>query len=529
MNIRLLKRPGLSSLLFVALMVGLLCWTYVPRWDTNDDIAMSMIAHGYGFAAYGSPNLVFSNVLWGYLVRALPAVHGVPGYSIATILVLLTCGWAILYYLIRLGAGWGAGMLMVALLLVLPTLFPQFTYNAGLLSVAGVIGWMKYARLGGTMSLVFACLMVFLGFLVRHEECLLVVLVSLPFFPWKALKEQRSMQLAFLLLGAGIAVAALLDHWSYSGAEWQHFREINSARIPFTDYGADPSLKQHPEIIARHGYTQNDISLLGDWFLVDTRIADPQAMNAMLEELSGSAMNRLSLQSGIDSIKALWDIKLFPLLLACVLVFVLMPNRRVAWAWVLFLVALFVMGILGRPGILRIYVPVLSLLLVATFISGNAIQGVQRWVALFVLAVACAGNFYTIRQYSLIGERRLQQVQEDVRGLPGRDVAIWGGWVFPFEIAYPVLAHDADFRKFRYYGLNAFTYAPFSVASAQQASGLGMLERFRGADGISIIATRGELGMLRMYCAEHMNGQLSGTMTARTSSYSIYQVRCMAG
>src|SRR5881392_1936328 len=43
----------------------LLCAAFNPKWETNDDVAMSMVAHGYGIADYGSDRLFFSNVLWG--------------------------------------------------------------------------------------------------------------------------------------------------------------------------------------------------------------------------------------------------------------------------------------------------------------------------------------------------------------------------------------------------------------------------------------------------------------------------------
>ena len=98
--------PALLSFLLVATLIVSLFLAFEPRWETNDDLAMSMIAHGYGLAAYDSPQLVFSNILWGYLVRALPAINGVLGYSLATIGVLLVYGWAILYFLIRLGIGY---------------------------------------------------------------------------------------------------------------------------------------------------------------------------------------------------------------------------------------------------------------------------------------------------------------------------------------------------------------------------------------------------------------------------------------
>jgi len=82
-------------------------WTfYTPRWETNDDIAMAMVAHGFGLAAEASANIIFSNVLWGYLVSSLPSIGGVLGYSIGTVAVLFISGAGILFYLRRLSVAW---------------------------------------------------------------------------------------------------------------------------------------------------------------------------------------------------------------------------------------------------------------------------------------------------------------------------------------------------------------------------------------------------------------------------------------
>jgi hypothetical protein len=134
-------RPAFLTFFLVATFIVSLCLAFVPCWERNDDVAMSMIAHGYGLAAYGSPHLVFSNILWGYLARAIPTVNGVLGYSLATMGVLLAFGWAALYFLIRLGAGYLIGLLAVSLLIALPTLIPQFTVNAGLMTVAALGDW----------------------------------------------------------------------------------------------------------------------------------------------------------------------------------------------------------------------------------------------------------------------------------------------------------------------------------------------------------------------------------------------------
>jgi hypothetical protein len=519
-------RPAFLAFLLVATFIVSLCLAFDPRWATNDDVAMSMIAHGYGLAAYGSPYLVSSNVLWGYLVRAIPTINGVLGYSLASLAVLLVIGWAMLYFLLRLGAGYLLGLLAVSFLIAQPTLISQFTVNAGLLTVAAVIGWQVYARHGGVGSLVTACMLAFFGYLIRDKEFLLVLGVSLPLLPWRAIRERRQMQIALLLLGVAIASAVVFDRWSYSGPEWQHFREFSPIRATIIDFGASKYLKQNPALIARYGYSQNDIALISEWFFVDPKIADPKSLNAMLAELGPLPPGNV--QSGFASIKALFGPVLLPLLLSALLLLVLMPRWSVALAWMLCLAALFAIGVMGRPAVLRIYVPLLSLLFVAPLMAGKYREGVRHWMVTLTLLTTCVGTAYMLIHDSLISKQIIQRVQSDIHDLPAEPIVSWAGG-FPFEFTFPVLANDLNFRNIRFYGLDSFTLAPFSVANTEQAAGRGMLERLQTAIGMPIIASPKRLEMLYIYCKEHLNGQLRGVITYRTRELTVQQVRCATG
>jgi MFS family permease len=523
--------PAFLTFFLVTTFIVSLCIAFIPQWETNDDVAMSMVAHGYGLAAYGSPHLISSNVLWGYLVRTIPTINGVLGYSLATMAVLLVFGWATLYFLIRLGVGYLLGSLAVALLIALPTLMPQFTVNAGLLTVAAVIGWQAHARLGGMGSLVTACLLAFFGFLIRSQEFFLVLGVALPFLPWHALRERRQMQIAFLLLGVAIASAAAFDRWSYSGPEWQHFQELSPARAPFGDFinfGAGEHLKQHPEIMARYGYSQNDINLTENFFSVDLQIANPKSLNEMLAELAPLPLQEASIQSGFAAIKALFSPMLLPLLLPALLFLVLMPRWSMVLAWMLCLAALFTMGVMGRPGILRAYVPLVSLLLVASLMLGQVKHDARQWMVSLTLLAACVGNAYLFIPEALASKQWTQQVWRDIHGLPAGPIVSWGG-SFPFELAFPVLANDLNSRNIKLYGLDSFTHAPYSVANTEQIAGRGLIERLQTTAGIPIIAIPTMLEMLRIYCKEHLNGQLHGFVTHQTRSLTVRQVRCVAG
>jgi hypothetical protein len=514
--------------LSLALTSGLiltLCLAFEPIWETNDDVGMSMVAHGYGLASYGSPCLVFSNVLWGYLVRDIPAINGVLGYSVATMAVLLAVGWATLYFLLRLGAGYLSSFFVVILLIARPTLFPQFTINAGLLTAAAVIGWRVHARFGDLGSLLVSCTLAFCGYLVRSDMFLLVLVVALPLLPWRALRERRRMRMAFVSLGVSITAAAALDHGAYSGQEWQPFLELDPLRAAFTDYRAGEHLKQHPEIMAQYGYSRNDIDLIRSWFFVDPRMVDPKSLNGMLTELGPLSLQPGNATLGLASIKALASPKLLPLLLCCALLFVVMPRRwPVAIAWLLFLVTLFAMGMLGRPGVLRVYVPVISLLLVGP-IMVSGVQWEGRWVVVFVLFTACVWNAWQLIPEASISSAAERQVQKDIKQLPAGLLFAWGR-SFPYQLAFPVFANDPNARLVRLYSLGSDTLAPYAVATAEEKSGRGMIERLRSAEGVSVIAAQERIEMLHKYCQEHLDGTLSAIETFHTSSMTVRRIRC---
>ena len=373
------KNSQLTLDFFVsATFVLALCFFFELHWETNDDVGMSMVAHGYGITTVGMPNLIFSNVVWGYLVRAIPQINGVWGYSIATIGMLVVIGTIVLHALRKLGLGWFVSLAVLMLVLVRPVLFPQFTINAGLLTVAAIICWHLYGRQVSRQALFAGCILAFCGYLVRSQEFLLVLLIALPLLPWAKLAKEHIAQACALALLLAIAGAAFIDYQAYQGDDWQTFNALNPARAPITDFGADAQLKHHPEILARHGYTENDINLIRSWFFVDPEIANPESLNVMLAELGPLPAQSNALNNGWIGIKTFVHPVLLPGFLAALFLLLLIPNRKTFVAWALCLAAIFALGMLGRPGIIRVYIPVLFLLLIAPLLaqgSGLRAQG----------------------------------------------------------------------------------------------------------------------------------------------------------
>jgi hypothetical protein len=191
------------------------------------------------------------------------------------------------------------------------------------------------------------------------------------------------------------------------------------------------------------------------------------------------------------------------------------------------LAALFAMGVMGRPGIVRVYVPLMSLLLVAPLMVGKYEKGVRQWMAKLMLFLACIGHAYLLLPAALVYKQLSQQAQGDVHGLPAGLIVSWAN-SFPFVFAFPVLANDLSARNIMFYGLDSFTQAPFSVASTEQTAGRGMVEQLRTTAGIPIMASPRRLEMLRIYCEERLNGQLRVIIAYQAPSLTVQQVQCEA-
>ena len=205
----------------------------------------------------------------------------------------------------------------------------------------------------------------------------------------------------------------------------------------------------------------------------------------------------------------------------------LLPRKPLALAWVLCIAALFAIGLMGRPSALYIFIPLVSLLIVAPLAFGKYTENSRRWLATLTLLLAWIAHAYLLMPAALTYKQWAQQVQKDAQGLPAGSTIVSWGKGFPIELTFPVFANDANLRKIKLYGLNGVTYAPHSVASTEVAAGRGMLEGLQSPTGISIMASQKQLEMLRIYCLEHINGQLLDKIIYQTSWLFIQQVRCV--
>ncbi len=501
------KHTAFATLATVVFIFFIMLMIFEPRWETNDDLAMSMIIHGYGNNAYSSPQIVFSNVLWGAFIWLMPTSNGILTYSWVTLALLLLVAWAISYFQVRLGCPYLIAIGLTILVMSRAIVFPQFTLNAGLATVAAVIGLMVYKQSSSIWILAVTSILAFIGFLIRSREFALVILVTLPLLPWRFLVSNRRFLIAFFILFIAIILSVSIDYSSYQLPEWDRFRELNSVRFYFTDYRAAQHLRSYPHIISQFGYTDNDLSLISNWFFADPTIANADNLKKMLTQLPSTSIfyNNLSLIS--QGFQPLVDKNLLSITLTAGLFFLICSPRcyLLILAWSIFLLALFIMAVSGRPGIVRTYYPILCLLLLAPLILQSNLSKWRQKAGVICIVSALIFNFINLIVDNRASSERIHQIQSDLKSLPDNNYYVrWGG-DFSTEYVYPVLDRDQYLRNFKWYSFGTFMLAPFSVSYQQErTNGLikHMLSIKQGVPFI-MISDKPLVEMLRKYCLEH--------------------------
>ncbi|QDM33298.1 hypothetical protein FNL55_19490 [Tardiphaga sp. vice352] len=517
-------RDLVIALALSSALVILISLVFEPRWETNDDVAMSMVAHGYGGGEYGTPRLFFSSVLWGAVVRSLPSINGVLGYSIATLMSLTLAGTATIYFLLRIGLRRSTSVLIFALVFFRPILFPQFTVTAGLLAIAAILGLLSYHRTASRVDLVAACCLAFLAYLIRGLELALVTGVALPLLPWRKLLATRAVQVALTGLAVCIACATVADAYAYSSPEWQTFLQKNRARAALTDFGATKLILDHPDLLQRRGLSENDIRLVGNWFFVDPRLSDPELLKSLLAEIPVQNAIEQNLASSLTAFSAMLGPQLLPLTLAGLILLVTSFRSKLLAAWAICLIAFLALTVAGRFGVVRVYFPLFALLVIFACVTESRLS---RWRFSAVILALSAGNLINVR--FLIDEAaasdQMVRLARAEKFVSPESTVIWGG-SFPFQYAFPVFTREPDVRQTRIYGLGVFTLAPFSVASADERSGRGLLERLRSSPGIPLISTTDYQSLLNTYCIEHFGSPLRMSISTQTKLWSVMNASC---
>lgn len=284
-------------------------------------------------------------------------------------------------------------------------------------------------------------------------------------------------------------------------------RLLNPVRARLTDFRAGDALRAQHDVIERHGYTLNDIALMEKWFFVDSAIANPAKLHAVLSEASAMPRREHALANALAGLKAMGHTSLWVIVAVGALGAVLRPSRALFAAWGIFLAAIVAMGIFGRPGIIHVYLPVVSLLAIAPLLHWDRVGSLRGRVLVAGVLLAAALNAVNVLAESKSTNMADARARAQMGAFPRDPVVIWGGG-FPFESVYLVPGASPAAYGYKLYGLGVSTLAPFSVARAEDRAGQGMIARLLAPEGVPLVASDEQVRLLGVYCREHHGRQL---------------------
>lgn len=487
--------------LFPVSLIVLLCQFFEPAWLTNDDAAMSMIAHGYGAIADSSAHLIFSNLLWGKFIQALPTLGGLYGYSLATYIAVAASGTVFSIVLRKTGTGIVEAVSLVSLILVGTVVFPQFTLTAGFCTVAGILCLLRYPVKNEIGWLLIAGPLLFAGFLIRDHEFALVALVSLPLYPWKRFLRDMPVYIMGGVLVLSISLSYLYNKSAYDGDEWADYREFMPAATEFVAWDAGAKLAGRKDILDKHRLSPADVELINNWLWFDDEVANPDQLKEIVREIDRESLSGDWRSDIREAFSAFFHSDIRYQVILAVVLFWLRPGKKLLVAWLLFLAAITAFGIMGRPAILRVYFPPLALLLIYPFLSGVMVNPIRERIRLVFVAGCLLAHSITVLGSSLDHEEKSRKVRAKLVGLPVGEPVF--GYFSTFKVNQVFSVTGAARLGDRFNNLYLFGWTaktPYSISYQLEKSGNGLKERLFSKEGVWMLVNKYDL--FELYCSE---------------------------
>lgn len=504
----------------------------VPKfWLTNDDSGMAMLACGYGISDSPSPYLIFSNALWGWAISSQCGISDSYSYDymsyVALALAALATGWAL--HRRRTPAIITAAL--VTAIYVPGILRPQFTLVSGHLAAGALLLLYTQDEDSRVFSRAAPWALLFLSALIRLDEFLVVCAVSAPFFlmgrPWHASAGLiRSYALpASLLLLAVVGAYGAESHIHRQDPAWNRFEQLSAMR-PILDFHLADSIAAHPEVLQGSGMTPNDIALINKWFFADPTVFDPGKVAMVTDRIPFAERLRIDLTFYRRALNPFLDPQ-FALLAALFLLSLpfLRPRLPAACAGLLILLLMVATLLAGRPGLTRIFIPLMALvdcLALASWRPGRSAIFTLGSVVAFVCTITlCAFQL----QSSRLLESQTEGLRKDYSTLQGgRLYVVWAGY-FPDVYLNQPFGHDPALTRYSLYGLDSWQRAPFALDTLHRyTGGLDLVPALLHGQDFKIFALGNYLGLLQTFFREHYHSTLHATKLFTLDRYTCYQI-----
>lgn len=263
---------ALFALSFIAMSSAIL----TPFYETNDDVGLSMIVAGQGFASRPDEHVLFSHIFIGQALRALyDANSHFPWYGA----YLYFCHFASVTAIstVLLGKyGTKAGLLISAMLCCALEIYTlsnlQFTTTSFMLAAAGGLcaaEWVQSKKGGYGVSFYAALLLLVASSMVRFQMFGLSFLLIGAFLLLNICSENEKVkQLKRVLIFLGIsgllsyALVQINNNYYATDQGWQNFYRNSANSGLIRDYNRPLNTDQSMAAMHKVGWSLNDVNAL---------------------------------------------------------------------------------------------------------------------------------------------------------------------------------------------------------------------------------------------------------------------------
>jgi hypothetical protein len=270
-----------------------------PRYMTNDDALMNLIAAGRVIGDAPDEHLIYTNVLIGRSLKALyAAAPDVPWYGAYLSAMQVASLTALCYVFLRARPAWPQ-LLMAAVYLAaygVPTLLaPQFTMVAFTAAAAGLLLLCAAASgRAGRVAWVVGPALVVLGAMVRTQAWGLAGLILSPVVALALLRPSGPRARWGLLLGLAGSLAVvgglvfLNARYYASGEGWEDFYGYLTLISELQNHGLSLGQGVQPALDAI-GWTQTDLEMIVSWSYADPERFSAANVSTVLAAARGAA------------------------------------------------------------------------------------------------------------------------------------------------------------------------------------------------------------------------------------------------
>ena len=509
-------------------MWGAFRW-FEPMYATNDDVGMAMRVHGFGQYAEASPFIVYSNVIWGWILFQLPSINHLYAYAWVTVLIMLAYTWGLTYFGLRSAAPAWLVLVLVVAVVVESLLFPQFTVHAILLSLVMVLAIRQYLVRPTPWLLVVVVVFGVTGMWVRTFGWLAVVMCVVPWLPWRRFWADRRLRWVGVGLLGCMLGSLIINWWAYQlTPELRQFETLYRLYQPIFNNNAALYFEQYPQVLATQGWYANDMQLIRSRFLIPGPLMDVEALRAIIAVLPRFdwAVAPVIITQNVRMLVAV-----APWLLCTGLGLVMMCRQPQSWAvFAALIVGVIGLGLLGRVAPGRVVYPLLvtGVFLVLVVIPTTT-WAQHRWMQGVLVLCIALGMWHGLPQITKRSQTYTAHgaaLWYDLHEISIRPIVVWGG-ALEYEMVYPIRQLRDDVVHVPIYSLSLAAIQPTSVAYEEVRRGFDIDAALRSTTGLAVIAQPFMLPWLEQYCRDHHAATMKSHPIWRGATIVVYQVTCV--